>query len=297
MKKILLALLAVVLVAVGGVWLYTNQIVGGAIERGASYALGVDTSVGFVRLRLLRGDFALSGLRVANPPGFDEPDFLDLHSAYIRVDLDSIRSQVVHIPDFTLDGVQVALERRGKSTNYGDIMANLRRFESKGQKAAARGAPKEERRFVVDRLLIRDVDARVEWSEVAANATGMSVNIPEIELKNVGGGRGVQMSELSAIVLKAILGSIARYGTNLPGAVLGGLEAGLGELGRVPGVVVTGAGKALVDNVAGAVGGEVGEAVRGVGGSATESVGKAVGSEASKALGGLFGGKKKEADK
>jgi hypothetical protein len=297
-KKILLGLLVVFFAAVGGVWLYTNQIIGSAIERGATYALGVDTRVGFVRLRLLRGDFALSGLRIDNPPGFDEPSFLDLDGAHIRVDLDTVRSEVVRIPEFTLQGVDVALEREGRKTNYGVIMANLGRFESKGAKPPPDAAPAGEKRFIVDRLLIRDVEARVEWNDLAADATGVRVEIPQIELQGIGAdnARGVVMSELTAIVLKAVLGSIARYGTNLPAAVLSGLNSGLGDLVRVPGVVVSGVGKTAVDHVADAIGGEVGDAVRGVGGSATEAAGKAVGDTAGKALGGLFGGKQQEGE-
>jgi hypothetical protein len=297
-KKILLGLLVLFFAAVGGVWLYTNEILGNAIERGATYALGVDTRVGFVRLRLLDGDFAMSGLRIHNPPGFDEPDFLDLDGAHIRVDLGTLRSEVVHVPEFTLQGVDVALEREGRKTNYGVIMANLARFESKGSKPPPDASSAGEKRFIVDRVLIRDVEARVEWNELASDATGMQVQIPQIELKDIGAGnaRGVVMSELTAIVLKAVLGAVARYGTNLPAAILGGLNSGLGDLTRVPGVVVSGVGKAAVDHVADAVGGEVGDAVRGVGGSATEAVGKAVGSSAGKALGGLFGGKKQEGE-
>lgn len=298
MKKILLGLLALFFVGLGGIWLYTNEIVGTAIERGATYALGVDTRVGFVRLRLLNGDFAMSGLRIDNPPGFDEPSFLELDSARIHVDLGTARSEVVHIPEFTLQGVDVALEREGRNTNYGVIMANLGRFESKGAKLPPDAPATGQKRFIVDRVLIRDVAARVEWSELASDATGMRVEIPQIELTGIGAdnARGVVMSELTGIILKAVLGSIARYGTDLPGAVLSGLNSGLGGLTRVPGVVVSGAGKAVVDHVADAVGGEVGDAVRGVGGSATEAVGKAVGSSASKALGGLFGGKQQEGE-
>jgi hypothetical protein len=118
--------------------------------------------------------------------------------------------------------------------------------------------------------------------------------IPQIELKDIGAhnAQGVVMSEFSAIVMKAILGSIARYGTDLPGVMLGELNKGLGGVARVPGVVVTGMGSNLVEATGAAVGGETGDAIRGVGGSAVESVGEAVGDEAAKALGGLFGGKK-----
>jgi hypothetical protein len=298
MKRILIGLVVLFLAAGAAVSLYINQIVGGAIERGASYALGVDTRVGFVRLRLLPADFRLRRLRIANPPGFDEPRFLALSSAEIDVARETLLEDVVVIPLFALDDIDVALEREGKQTNYGVILENLSRFES-GEPPAQEAEPYDagsERRFIVKRLVISDVTAHVEWSGLASDQSALKVVIPQIELKDIGAhnAQGVVMSEFSAIVMKAILGSIARYGTDLPGVMLGELNKGLGGVARVPGVVVTGMGGNLVEAAGAAVGGETGDAIRGVGGSAVESVGEAVGDEAAKALGGLFGGKKEK---
>jgi hypothetical protein len=296
MKRILIGLVVLFLAAGAAVSLYINQIVGGAIERGATYALGVETRVGFVRLRLLPADFRLRRMRIANPPGFDEAHFLKLGSAEIDVARETLLEDVVVIPLFALDGIDVALEREGKQTNYGVILENLKRFES-GKPAAQDAEPADagsEKRIIVNRLVISDVTAHVEWSGLAADQSALKVSIPQIELKDIGAhnAQGVVMSEFSAIVMKAILGSIARYGGDLPGVMLGELNRGLGGVARVPGVVVTGMGGSLVEATGAAVGGRTGDAIRGVGGSAVESVGEAAGEEAAKALGGLFGGKK-----
>jgi hypothetical protein len=298
MKRILIGLVVLFLAAGAAVSLYINQIVGSAIEHGATYALGVDTRVGFVRLRLLPADFRMRRLRIANPPGFDEPRFLELGGAEIDVARQTLLEDVVVIPLFALDGINVALERKGKQTNYGVILKNLSHFES-GKPPAQEGEPADagsEKRFVVNRLVISDVTAHVEWSALASDQSALKVVIPQIELENIGAhnAQGVVMSELTNIIMKAILGAVARYGTDLPGAMLGELNKGLGGVARVPGVVVAGMGANLVEATGAAVGGKTGDAIRGVGGSAVESVGEAVGDEAAKALGGLFGGKKEE---
>lgn len=116
----------------------------------------------------------------------------------------------------------VALERQGKQTNYGVILENLSRFES-GKPPAQEAEPYDagsERRFIMNRLVISNVMAHVEWSKLASDQSAVKVEIPQIVLENIGAhnAQGVVMSEFSAIVMKAILGSIARYGTNLPGA-------------------------------------------------------------------------------
>ncbi|MGI9592141.1 MAG: hypothetical protein ACR2P8_12285 [Myxococcota bacterium] len=145
----------------------------------------------------------------------------------------------------------------------------------------------------MNRIAITNVDAYVEGNELAADETGLQLTIPEIVLENVGAenAKGVAMSELTDIILKAILGSIARYGGDLPGAMLSALKGDLGGLGRVPGVVVSGLGGSAVEKVGEMVGGEVGDQIRGVGGSAAEGVGEAVNESAKDALQGFFGNK------
>jgi hypothetical protein len=147
--------------------------------------------------------------------------------------------------------------------------------------------------------VIADVNALLEWSGVASDQTGLKVSIPEIRLHDIGAqnAQGVAMAELTDIVVKAILGAVAKHGTNLPGAVLGQLRSGVGALGSVPTDVVLDVGDKAVERISEAAPGEIGGVVRDVGGAAVGDAGKAVDEEASKALeglGGLLGGKRDE---
>lgn len=286
MKRVVVGALVALLVAMAALFAYLDGILSAGIERGASYALGVDTRVGFARLSLLGGEIFLSRLRVANPRGFDEAHFLSNRRTRMRVDVGTLREPTVHLPLIAIDGVDVNLEREGQQTNYGTILANLKRFKQQGG-APAEGGEGEGKRFIVERLVITDVDALLEWSGVAADQTGMRVHIPEIVMKDIGAknGEGVTMGQLSSIVLSAILGSIAKYGTNLPAAVLGQLGSGLGGLAAVPFEVTRGVGGKAAEQ-AGEVGAGLGKAVKGVGGGAVEGAGKAL-----KGLGGMLGGK------
>jgi hypothetical protein len=297
-KRILIVLIVLLVAVVAAVAFAIDRILSEGIERGGSYALGVPTRVGFVRLALLDGSFRLRGLRVANPPGFDEPHFLRLGSAGMDLDLGSLQQDVVVVPLFTLDGIHVALEREGSKTNYGAILQNLARFES-GEAPAEEEPSGPQKRFIVRQIAITDVNALLEWSDVASDQTALKVSIPEIRLRDIGAhnAQGVAMSELTDIVVKAILGAIAKHGTNLPGAVLGQLRSGVGNLESVPTEVVLDVGDKAVEKISGAVPEELGGAVRDVGGAAVGEAGKSVGEQASKTLeglGGLLGGKRDE---
>ncbi len=297
MKKLLIGVAGLFVALLVGVSFYINEIVGTAIERGGTYALGVETTVGFVRLSPFGGNFRISSLRIANPPGFERSSFLELGSGNIDVALATLTEPVVHVPRFHLDDIEITLERAKGRTNYGEILDNLGRFE-KGKAPA----PKQEdsgpgTRVVIDELVITDVTANVEWIDAPANLAMTKIEIPEIRLQGIGAhnAQGVAVSELSSIIIKAIMGAIARYGGDLPSIMLGELQRSMGRLTRLPGVMVEGMGSNLVESVGNAMPGAVGDAVRGVGettGEAAKGVTDAVGAKAKKALGGLFGGDK-----
>ncbi|MGI9590567.1 MAG: hypothetical protein ACR2P8_04300, partial [Myxococcota bacterium] len=136
MKKAVIGLVMVAALAVGALAIYVDEVLGTAIEEAGSYAMGVDTKVGFVRLRVLRGDFRMNRFRIENPSEFDEAHFLTMRDATIAVDTGTLRDPVVVIPELRLDDVAVSLEREGRQTNYGVILANLKRFEQTNPEGA-----------------------------------------------------------------------------------------------------------------------------------------------------------------
>jgi hypothetical protein len=275
------ALLVVILVAF---YIYIDVIAGATIEKGATYALGVDTKVGFVRIGLLTGSFRIGSLEIDNPPGFEEKHLLRLGDGRLDVTIDSLQQEVVEIPVFALEGIDVDLEKAKGKTNFGVILANLERFESSGSKPAPAesGEAGSAKRFIVREVLIRDVSAHVEHTEGIGDLGAIDVAVPEIRLKNIGAhnARGVAMSELTNIIMKAIFEAIAVHGANLPGVLAGDLRAGLGGLTNVPIQVVGSATEA----VTGKLPGPAGDAARQLGGDVEK--------KALESLGGLFGGKK-----
>jgi len=280
MKRLAIGLLVLVVLAIGAVWFTLDQIVSGAIERNATRALGVDTKVGLLRLSPFDGELKVSSFTIDNPPGFASDYFLAFDSFELKTELGSLRSDVVHVPLFRLEGVDVALERRGQQSNTDVILANLKSFEKAGHAQGEPPPPKgPERRFVVNKLAIRDVTAHVEWNTLIAKESALDVHIVGIELDNPGGSRGLTLAELSNVVVKAVLQSVRNSG-QLPLAVANDLAGGLRGLAKLP-VDITGG---VLEKVGEVLPGPAGEAAGAVGG-AVKDVGDAV----EKGIGGLFG--------
>ena len=86
MKKlaILVGGLVIVLVAVVVIaFVSIDAIARAGIERGATFALGVPTTLGSANIGILSGEFTMSGLDVTNPEGFDGDYFLQLDEGFV----------------------------------------------------------------------------------------------------------------------------------------------------------------------------------------------------------------------
>ena len=158
MRRTLIRLSAIVagLVAVSifAFLFYIDGIARTAIERGATYALGVDTTLDSARIGLVSGSFRLAGLEVANPPGFEDPRFLNLGEARLELERSSLRDPTVIVPLFAIDGIEVDLDKQRGKANYDVILDNLARFES--EEAEPEPAPEADagpgKRFIIQEV-------------------------------------------------------------------------------------------------------------------------------------------------
>ncbi len=310
--KIAVVLVLLLVVAVVGSLLYIDRIARIGIERGGTFALGVPTTLDRADVGVFSGEFAMSGLRVANPAGFEGSHFLTLAEGGVAVDLGTLRQETVELPRLHLSGIDVVLDRRGGTSNYETILANLKRLES-GARSAEDPAPdsEEETRFTVHEVRIRDLVVHVNLLASGGELTQTRLAIDEVALNDVGSDTtgGMLLSELWGVIVKAVFEAIVEKGDDIiPREILGTLQSGLAGLrplsdlgidvvvgaARAVGDVTDGVGKGLegVADVAGgaadAVGGigaEAGNALEGVAGEAEKAL---------KGLGGLLGGETDE---
>lgn len=226
MLRIIGGLLVVLMMALGGAYIYVDQLIAAGIEWGGTYALGVETKVGGVRPRLVGGRIGLSDLTVANPPGFDAPQFFRLGAIDVAVSPASLTEDVVRVPLIALDHIEMNIEKTVKSANYDVILANLGKLGSGAETQETGGASKQ---FIVERLRVRDVNANLIL-DVIGNKSRVSVNVPEISLDNIGtASGGVDTAELAAIFTRVLLEAVMKA-DGVPSAILSDLRGGLGSL-------------------------------------------------------------------
>jgi hypothetical protein len=285
MKWIIRGVVALVLIVVVALIVVVIAIDGVArrgIESGASYAMGVPTTLGNASVGIFSGKFAMSDLNVANPEGFDSSHFLKLGGGEVAVSLGSLMSDTVEIGRIALTGLEMNLEKKGGRDNVKEILDNLQKLSS----AESKPDDKDDggKQFV-----IREIDI----GEITVNLTGYpmakSVKVAPIRLTNVGSaGEPIDMAYLTGIIMRSIFQSMLAGGIELPSDLNGLLGVGLQGLGGLGGVNVERLGE---------VGGKIGAASSRVSEQLPGDAGKQVDDAAGKiqeGLGGLLGGQKKD---
>jgi hypothetical protein len=249
--KILLAVGVLVVAALVVLWLALDWIAESAIEHGATYALGVPTTVGDVDLSLLGGEVTIRELAVANPEGFQTPHMMRLDRLNVRVRPGSLMEDAVEVEQFVIEGLDVYIEQKIGKSNVSVILGNLEKFgtEGGGEKKEAGG-----KKLKVGHVQIRNVVAHVQVLPIGGQTSTLTVKVPEILLDDVtsDSGGGVVIAELAARLVPAVLAAILEKGK---GVLPDDLAKDLGDgVGRTAQALGTGAGR-LVNQVGKGVGG------------------------------------------
>lgn len=299
-KLVLLAFLVLIVAAGGAVALGIDRIARVAVEAGATFALGVKTTLASMDIGVFSGTVAMGDLNVANPEGFTAPRFLGLKKGSLAVSLGSLMGDKVEVPEISLSGVELSLERKLGKSNYGVILDGLKKFES-GEKPAAES--KGGKAFVIRRAVVEGINVDVNMIGLGGDLTRVPVTIERIELRDIGSDSagGAQLAEVSSIILKAILQAVAtKAGDVLPADIAGELTAGLDGLKSLGDKVQ------VVGDVSAKVGGEL-KRLGGLGeklGIKVEEVGKEseaklkeAGKKVEEGLKGLIPGEKKKEKK
>lgn len=266
-----IALIGLIVLLVLVAFLMIDSVAKAGIERGSTYALGVLTTLNSADVQVFGGEFAMNGLTVSNPDGFSTPHFLALGSGGVSVDFGTLRSDVVTLPTLTLDGISVYLQRADGKTNYGTIMENLKKFES-GDPPSDEPKPEGGKKFAIDRVLITDVTVNIDLAPVPgglSELTKMEVKVPQIELTGLGKGdtKPMELAQVTATIVKAILAAVAQNAGQLPGDLGAQLQNGLAQLQSLDalGVELEAAAGKIIEDVQGQIDDAINDGIKDIG--------------------------------
>lgn len=229
MRKLLIGAGVLVTLIVGAaVFLLSSldTIVKKVIEDVGSQVTGVKVSVGDVKISLSEGKGSISGLSIANPPGFSSDPAIKLGEIALALDTGSLSKNPIVVKDITVASPFVAYEMAAGGSNIDAIQKNVKAFSAKqgagGKAEPAKPAGKdEEKKLVIERLAITGGQVKLAAGGIPG-AQG-TAKLADIVLTNIGkDGGGASSAQVAQKVMDALVGGALKAATSF-GNLLGGV--------------------------------------------------------------------------
>jgi len=232
--KIFTALCVLAVLAAAALYLlFSNldRIVAAAIEQFGSEATGTKVTVSSVRIALKEGTGSVRGLAVGNPAGFSSEDAIRLEDIEIALDTASVTANPVVVDRIVIRSPRVLYEVDDSGgSNLQAIRRNVESFRSSAAREEPEPPGKEGRKFVIRRLNVEKGTVTVRSAH--APDKPLSVSLPAIELRDLGGRDGDSPEEIAAQIAapltrqatlaaaKASIGSAVQQGIRGAGEAL-----------------------------------------------------------------------------
>lgn len=284
MKKILIGLGVLVVIAAVGVYIFLgslNDIVRAAVEKVGSEMTQTNVSLNEVDIELTSGKGALRGFSVTNPDGFSDDDAFKFDEVSVVLDIATIRSDPIVIKEVIIQGPAVVYEFGDNGgSNLDQLNKNVQSKAGADKKSS--DGDKKGPNIVIENLYLRDGTVSVLAPLLNEK---MSIPLPAIHLKDIGkdGGKGATPEEIAdkvmAAVLKGAKGAVSAANidvSKLTGAVMDQIKNVTGGTGDL---------QKKIEDATGGTGDLQKKIEDATGGSGTGDIGKDAGS----AIKGLLG--------
>ncbi|MFT7472081.1 MAG: hypothetical protein ACI8XU_001978 [Kiritimatiellia bacterium] len=209
-KKILISVVFLLLLAGGGLFFYLDSIVKSGIQIVGSSVLGTAVTVDSVSISPLSGRGSISGLRVENPEGFESQYAFELDSVLVSIDVNSVFTDAAEIESIVIMQPIITYETKITSDNIRTLLDNLDEGD------AASGDP-ESAEDSGQQIIIREfrmVDSQLNFVSALVSAP---ITLADIEIRDIGAeGGSSSAANAVRVVLQELVTSILNS-EDLPG--------------------------------------------------------------------------------
>ena len=237
MRRLGFALIVLLALGAGAAYLafnYVDVVVKLALEHWGPDVIGAPVSGGEVQISARTGRGAIRNLEIGNPGGFASKRAARFGEIRVAVDPSTLLDPLIVIHEIGVDSPQITYEKGSKVSNLDAIQSSIdayvKRATAAGDAPAGDGRTGVKRRFVIEKLTIRG--GRVLMTTAGLNGQGLSFELPEVQLRDVGKGKGgVTASEAAALVASTLQNRIAqKILTNMDLLRRGGVEGAVDAL-------------------------------------------------------------------
>jgi len=220
MKKKLriFAIAAVVLVFVVyfGLSFFLGYVVKAAVNRIAPRMTQTTVELAGARISPISGSGVLTGLYVANPPGWSSGRAFYLGRIYVAMKPFSIFGDRIIIEEINIDQPEFAYETRLFSSNINDLLKNI--GEYKGRNAPGTGDTDKKGHPI--KFEVRHLRLTHGKVSLGVGVAALPLPLPPIELNDLGtDGSGITSEQLALAVMKSVSSEIIGATTHAAGKI------------------------------------------------------------------------------
>jgi len=206
MKKISIVLAVLILLVAAAVMVVISQ-AGSLVQRGVeSYGpqiTGTSVELSDVDISLLSGYAKINNLVIANPPGFKSPSAFKVAQVSLKLELQSLFSDQIHIEQIVINGAELSYEQINRHSNLDVLRKNIEQHTATdkitdGASSSTSGNSKLQ--MVIDDLSINGTKVNVLVA-VLGTQEQLTLTIPDIHLRDLG---GKDNESISAVVHQVV---------------------------------------------------------------------------------------------
>lgn len=215
MKKMLIGVAIVAVLAIGGVAYFASNIdsvIKAAVEKFGSEATRTEVTLSSVDVSLESGTASLNGFRMGNPAGFKTDKAMSFGKVSIKIDHSSLTSDIMVIKEVVIAGPDIIYESGSGGSNFDVIQKNVDAYAKSLGAGGKQASGKEgEAKIIIEHLYVRD--GKVALNSPLLLGKTVSVPLPEIHLKDIGKKEnGASPGEVASQLMDEITGSVTGAG-------------------------------------------------------------------------------------
>ena len=197
-RRIIYAVVLLVIIAVVVVYFNLNRIVKHQIEVQSTNSLNLETKLSSARLAIFGGNFSMNDLQIASPQGFTSPRMLQLDKGAVEVSYGQLRQDPIHIKSLTLKKPVIAIEQANGKFNFQVVQDSLPKSDPNAKPV----------NVIIDQLKIEDAQV-VLRPGLPGLSQELKINVPSLEMHDVGSGEGNKNGAAIKDVAVLVISSLA----------------------------------------------------------------------------------------
>jgi hypothetical protein len=263
-RRSLLIVVALVVVAAVVTFLALNSIVRSAVQTESTASLNVPTTLDSASVSPFGGTVELSGYDVGSPKDYTAPHMLTIGNLKVAVTYGQLMSNPIRINKIEIDDPSLVVEQSGGKLNLQALMdqSSSSSSSSSGSSPPPSSSSSQPMKLIIDELDVNN--AQVTFLPgLPGLSNQMNQTVPSLTLKNIGNADGAQngaaikdvvMQVVTALAGKAgqtgglsqlLNGQISQVAGQLGPSFTSQFQGAVGQLGQNLGNTLNGAGQGL----------------------------------------------------